>query len=100
MSEIELKPCPFCGSDDVTCNRFEDVYYVECFSCSAKVESYNVLEDAVARWNARAIDRDALLKIADDLDNGWAEFFEEIIACEDVDKFEQSIAAQIRKAVG
>lgn len=26
MSEIELKSCPFCGSEDVTCDRFEDVY--------------------------------------------------------------------------
>ena len=41
--EIELKPCPFCGSDDVTCDRFEDVYYVECWDCSAKIESYNGL---------------------------------------------------------
>lgn len=72
MSEIELKPCPFCGSEGVICNRFEDVYYVECLSCSAKVESYNGLEDAVAGWNTRAIDRDDLLKVADELEN---EFF-------------------------
>lgn len=65
MSEIELKPCQFCGSEDVTCDRFEDVYFVECWDCCAKVESFNGLEDAVAGWNARAIDRDELLKIAD-----------------------------------
>lgn len=29
MSEIELKPCPFCGSDDVTCGMFEEVHYVK-----------------------------------------------------------------------
>lgn len=50
MPRHELKPCPFCGSDDVTCDRLEDVYYVECWDCSAKVESYNGLEDAVAGW--------------------------------------------------
>ena len=72
MTEIELKPCPFCGSDDVICGRFEDVYYVECLYCGAKVESYNGPEDAVAGWNTRAIDRDELLKIADELEN---EFF-------------------------
>lgn len=66
MSEIELESCPFCGSDDVTFDRFEDVYYVECLSCSAKVESYNGIEAAVARWNARVIDRDAILEVADE----------------------------------
>ena len=54
MDGIELKPCPFCGSDDVICDMFEDVYFVECWDCCAKVESYNGLEDAVAGWNARA----------------------------------------------
>lgn len=40
MNEIELKPCPFCGSDDVVFGAgLEDEYYVECWDCSAKVES-------------------------------------------------------------
>ncbi len=80
MNGIELKPCPFCGSDDVICDRFEDVYYVECLYCGAKVETYNGLEDAAAGWNARAIDRDELLKVADECDRAdvdgvidWAE---------------------------
>lgn len=49
MSEIELNPFPFCGSEDVTCDRLEDVYYVECCDCCAKVESCNGAEAAVAR---------------------------------------------------
>lgn len=80
MNEIELNPCPFCGSEDVTCDRLEDVYYVECWDCSAKIESYNGMEDAVAGWNVRVIDRDALLKVADECDRAdvdgvtdWAE---------------------------
>lgn len=68
MSEIELKPCPFCGSDDVICDMFEDVYFVECWDCCAKVESCNGLEAAVVRWNTRVIDRDDLLKVADECD--------------------------------
>lgn len=48
----------------------------------------------------RKIDLDELLKVADDLDCGWAQFGDYSIACEDVDKFEQRIAARIRKAVG
>lgn len=57
MNEVELKPCPFCGSEGVICNRLEDVYYVECWDCNAKVESYNGIKAAVARWNACAIRR-------------------------------------------
>ena len=79
MNGIELKPCPFCGSDDVICDMFEDVYFVECWDCCAKVESCNGMEDVVAGWNARAIDRDDLLKVADECDRadvdgvtGWA----------------------------
>ena len=68
MSEIELKPCPFCGSDDVICDMFEDVYFVECWDCCAKIESCNGMEGVVAGWNARAIDRDDLLKVADECD--------------------------------
>lgn len=26
----ELKPCPFCGSDDVFRGMLEEVHYVEC----------------------------------------------------------------------
>lgn len=53
MNEIELKPCPFCGSDDVVFGAgLEDEYYVECWDCSAKVESYNGMEDAIAGWNS------------------------------------------------
>lgn len=80
MNGIELKPCPFCGSEDVSCDRFEDVAYVECWNCSAKVESYNGMDDAIAGWSSRAIDRDELLKIADECEQtninnmtDWAE---------------------------
>ena len=67
MNDIELKPCPFCGSDDVFCSQgSEGEDYVECWDCSAKVESYNGMDDAIAGWNSRAIDRDELLKIADE----------------------------------
>lgn len=87
MNEIELKPCPFCGSDDVTWfYGLEDEHYVECLDCSAKAESYSGLEDAIAGWNARAIDRDDLLKVADECERA------------DVDGV-TNWAARIRKAV-
>ena len=80
MNGIELKPCPFCGSEDVSCDRLEDVAYVECWNCSAKVESYNGMDDAIAGWNSRAINPDELLKVADECERAdvdgvidWAE---------------------------
>ena len=87
MNCIELKPCPFCGSDDVSCDILEDVYYVECWDCSAKVESYNGMEDAIAGWNSRATNLDELLKVADECERA------------DVDGV-TDWAERIRKAVG
>lgn len=60
---------------------------MECWDCSAKVESCKGLEDAVAGWNARAIDRDDLLNVADECERA------------DVDGV-TDWAARIRKAVG
>lgn len=96
--EIELKPCPFCGSDDVVFGAgLEDEYYVECWDCSAKVESCNGMEDAVAGWNARAIDRDELLKIADELEN---EFFVVYDSYEDTIDHADCFVERIMKAIG
>lgn len=69
MSETELKPCPFCGSDDVFWGMLEEVHCVECCDCCAKVETCNGIEDAVKTWNTRAIDRDELMAIADELES-------------------------------
>ncbi len=103
MNGIELKPCPFCGSEDVTCTAgLEDECYVECWDCSAKVESYNGMEDAVAGWNARAIDRDKLWEVVESLEMPWPDdkHHSDTIPVEGVEIYERSIAAQIRKAVG
>lgn len=102
MSKIELKPCPFCGSDDVICDMFEDVYFVECWNCCAKVESYNGPEDAVAGWNARVINRDELWDVVESLEKPWpvGKGKHDTIQREDVQLFEREMAARIRKAVG
>lgn len=88
MSDIELKPCLFCGSDDVFCGEGpEGEDYVECWDCIAKVKSYNGMEDAIVGWNRRAINRDELLKVTDECEGS------------DVDGV-IDWAARIRKAVG
>lgn len=122
----KLKPCPFCGykayieSEDAGWDsRGENLWLVEvgCMSCGANIkvkrhcdhllrdddiegETCHALEElAAAMWNARAIDRDALLLIADDLDDCWESYRGETIACEDINNYEQKMAALIRKAV-
>lgn len=103
--EIKLEPCPFCGSDDVVFGAgLEDEYYVECWDCGAKIESYNGMEDAVAGWNARAIDRDDLLKVAEELEAGYGcrldEYHSVAQFAENAHEYERGIAYLIRKAVG
>ena len=93
MNGIELKPCPFCGSEDVAFTCLEDVSYVECWDCSAKVETYNGIEDAVKKWNRRAINRDELLKIVYDLEHLD-------IDSDSFPHWNKDIADDIRKAVG
>ena len=88
MNGVELKPCPFCGSKHVHGEKVKrGIYRVECWCCGASVESVNSIEKAIKWWNTRAIDRDDLLKVADECE------------CADVDGV-VDWAARIRKAVG
>lgn len=96
MNCIKMKPCPFCGSEDVAFTCLEDVSCVECWDCSAKVETYYGIEDAVKTWNTRAIDRDELLAIADELEN---EFFVVYDSYEEIDDHADCFVERIRKAV-
>lgn len=86
MSELET--CPFCGSDRVHSIRAEDgTFRVECWVCGASVESIVCMARAIRWWNRRTIDRDELLKVADE--------------CEEADVDGVSDwAERIRKAVG
>ena len=59
----ELKPCPFCGSDDidVTYTYVDDGldYYAECTDCYCRGAWEPTAEKARAAWNSRTIE-DAL----------------------------------------
>lgn len=110
----KLKPCPFCGgeadciSEDAGWDsRGENIWAVTvgCLSCGANIEverrcdhlmrdddiegetCHALEEEVAAMWNARAIDRDELLKVADECEEA------------DVDGV-VDWAARIRKAVG
>lgn len=97
MSKIELKPCPFCGSDDVFCSQGQEgEHYVECCDCGAKIETYKGVEDAVKAWNRRAIDRDELLKVADELENKFFVVYDSHGEIDHADCFVE----RIMKAIG
>ena len=94
----ELKPCPFCGGEAKT-KHYEDndSLIIYCPTCSkdwdlkgerpgerwaADFEFAGWSEEdddaVIAAWNRRAIDRDELLKVADecdaaDVDTDWAQ---------------------------
>jgi Lar family restriction alleviation protein len=106
MSEIELKPCPFCGRDAKLCEPAHigehwHVATVECNGCFAQVIAAGneiktkeaAIESVIEAWNSRTIDIGKLSAIAQRLDTlGKASK----VRLVDV----SVLAAEIRKAVG
>lgn len=61
MSKLTLKPCPFCGSDDLdlmeTCSGIGGLsgeYYVTCWSCYAEGGKEKTRKKAKQGWNRRS----------------------------------------------
>lgn len=59
MSENELKPCPFCGSENMRTGNEKYItgkdIYIECTKCSARIQicaEYGE-EELVKMWNNR-----------------------------------------------
>ena len=57
----ELKPCPFCGSDEVGCwahyGKFPNgktPHNVLCDDCGSTTDMYPSAEEAIEAWNRRA----------------------------------------------
>lgn len=63
MPKLELKPCPFCGSEYTQVRwigfththngAFEAGYRGECAECFAITRAYNTAEEAAKAWNER-----------------------------------------------
>ncbi len=62
MSQIKLKPCPFCGNTNIGEECRQGVYYVACENCgsmgpefsSDALRGCNGWEEAAHAWNRRA----------------------------------------------
>ena len=56
MSERELKPCPFCGSEvngDFGLDDAKERWFVECTRCGGCYESSTSLNRCIVGWNNR-----------------------------------------------
>lgn len=90
----ELKPCPFCGSK-AKLMRVGAGRIVKCEGCG--VSTSFLADDAVKAWNTRAIDRDELMAIADELEN---EFFVVYDIYEETEDHADCFVERIMKAIG
>ena len=53
MTEPELKPCPFCGSEKVKVYDHFWKYSVNCLGCGASTGISDVEKEAIEKWNRR-----------------------------------------------
>lgn len=57
MEKTELKPCPFCGGENIVLtSHHEVIVFVQCEDCYATFPHFDSLEEAVSAWNRRAGD--------------------------------------------
>ena len=57
MSELKLKPCPFCGGEPIPVvdDETEDFFGVKCFACGGSIQAEKEsLDEAIEEWNRRA----------------------------------------------
>ena len=51
----ELKPCPFCGSDEFDVCELQGDYWVECVECECRSSVCDDEEEAATAWNRRGV---------------------------------------------
>ena len=56
MPEIELKPCPFCGSKELNVKYLYGKAYIQCEKCLAETACKDNLNSAFEAWNRRTDD--------------------------------------------
>lgn len=59
----ELKPCPFCGNDEIQRYNYEpNKWRVTCRDCRNTTKDWPTLDEAIESWNTRV--DDAKLQLA------------------------------------
>lgn len=53
-----LKPCPFCGSENIEKRGHDINYYIECAGCRATTSICTSRDESIRAWNRRASDED------------------------------------------
>lgn len=79
MSEIKLKPCPFCGGEAELIGEYSNIF-VFCSECRCSTEILNTERKAIQAWNTRkpveaVLDRleDEILERLSDCGDDWYE---------------------------
>ena len=49
----DLKPCPFCGSDNIKIHIGYSHSYIRCEDCIVSTRRYKSIQDAIDGWNRR-----------------------------------------------
>jgi Lar family restriction alleviation protein len=62
MNDIELKPCPFCGSKakiiTVGIHGYNEQFVIHCMNCYAETTQYAALSFVIEAWNKRVGEQD------------------------------------------
>ncbi len=92
--EIKLKPCPFCGGNDVVAEETYTSGYVRCRGCGAEGGFRYSHDEAVAAWNRRTNAKELVARI-NVSDEQVRQMVDDAVSAAIDDCMEQ-----IRKAVG
>lgn len=58
---MKLKPCPFCGGQDIITEKSGDrLYYCYCTECGAMSSGHLEKEETITDWNTRPAEQELL----------------------------------------
>ena len=53
MTDDEIKPCPFCGSNNIKIHVGYNHSYIRCEDCIVSTRRFKNIPDAIDCWNRR-----------------------------------------------
>ena len=56
MTEQYIKPCPFCGGENLSMHHFANKYCIACQDCNSQGPESLTRERAIIDWNIREPD--------------------------------------------